>query len=324
MAKFSINSKIDGLSKGSIRSASVELIQNTEHVITSYIALSPNVILSITAVAGNVLILLALWRTSSLHSPSKLLLRCLATTDVSVGLISQPLFVIHVVSVINKRWKICFISERSAYITSAALCGVSVLTLTAISVDRLLALQLKIRYRELVTVQRMWIVIIIIWIVSFANAFLYIYTYLWNPFIYLIGCCIVIVVAVSSSTLSYSKIYFKLRYQMLQVHDRFDTCNQVSSGMFNIEKYKKTVYSALWVHLALVVCNGPFVIVTVVKTIRGISPTLFVAEAFTATLVYLNSSLNPVLYCWKIKEVRMAVKDTLVSLCRRLAPVDKN
>lgn len=246
MAKFSTNSKIYRLSKGSICSASVDLTQNTEHVITSYITLSPNIILSITAVAGNVLILLALWRTSSLHSPSKLLLRCLATADISVDLISQPLFLIHVVSVINKRWKICFISERSAYITSAALCGVSVLTLTAISVDRLLALQLKIRYRELVTVQRMWIVIIIMWIVSFANAFLY----LWNPFIYLIGCCIVIVVAVSITTLSYSKIYFKLRYQMLQVHDRFDTCNQVSSGMFNIEKYKKTVYSALWVHLA--------------------------------------------------------------------------
>lgn len=137
MAKFSTNSKIYRLSKGSICSASVDLIQNTEHVITSHIALSPNIILSITAVAGNVLILLALWRTSSLHSPSKLLLRCLATTDISVGLISQPLFVIHVVSVINKRWKICFISERSAYITSAALCGVSVLTLTAISEDSL-------------------------------------------------------------------------------------------------------------------------------------------------------------------------------------------
>lgn len=257
MAKFSRNSKIDGLLKGSICSASVDLIQNTEHVITSYIALSPNVILSITALAGNVLILLALWRTSSLHSPSKLLLRCVATTDISVGLISQPLFVIHVSSVINKRWKICFISERSAYITSAALYMWRIrVNPDCISVDRLRALQLKIRYRELVTVQRMWIVVIIIWIVSFANAFLY----LWNPFIYLIGCCIVIVVAVSITTLSYSKIYFKLRYQMLQVHDRFDTCNQVSSGMFNIEKYKKTVYSALWVHLALVVCKGPFVI----------------------------------------------------------------
>lgn len=320
MAKFSTNSKMDGLSKGSICSASVDLIQNTEHVITSYIALSPNVILFITALAGNVLILLALWRTSSLHSPSKLLLRCLATTDVSVGLISQPLFVIHVASVINKRWKICFISELSVYISSAALCGISVLTLTAISVDRLLALQLKIRYRELVTVQRVWIVIIIIWIVSFANAFLY----LWNPFICLSGCCIEIVVAVSITTLSYSKIYFKLRYQMSQVRDRFDTCNQGSSGMFNIEKYKKTVYSALWVHLALVVCNGPFVIVKVVEAIRGKSPTLFVAGAFTTTLVYLNSSLNPVLYCWKIKEVRVAVKDTVISLCRRLAPADKS
>ena len=31
---------------------------------------------------------------------------------------------------------------------------------------------------------------------------------------------------------------------------------------------------------------------------------------FSVTLVYFNSSLNPILYCWKIKEVRQVVKDT--------------
>ena len=36
---------------------------------------------------------------------------------------------------------------------------------------------------------------------------------------------------------------------------------------------------------------------------------------YTATLVLLNSSLNPFLYCWKIREVRQAVKDTLTQCC---------
>ena len=45
-----------------------------------------NSILSLTAFLGNSLILIALHKESSLHPPSKLLLRCLATTDLCVGL----------------------------------------------------------------------------------------------------------------------------------------------------------------------------------------------------------------------------------------------
>ena len=50
-----------------------------------------NILLSITATLGNSLILVALHKESSLHSPSKLLYRCLATTDLLIGLVTQPL-----------------------------------------------------------------------------------------------------------------------------------------------------------------------------------------------------------------------------------------
>ena len=51
--------------------------------------------MSVTAFLGNALILIALHKESSLHPPPKLLLRCLATTDLCVVLISQPLAVIY-------------------------------------------------------------------------------------------------------------------------------------------------------------------------------------------------------------------------------------
>ena len=288
----------------SICSANVDLIQDAEHAISAYFALAPNFVLPITASLGNIVISLALCRTSSLHAPSKILFRCLAATDICVGLICQPLFVIHVLSVISKWWRLCYISERSAHITSAAFCGVSVFTLTAVSVDRLLALKLRMRYRERVTVKRMRVVVTFIWLVSSSNALLY----LWDPLVYLTGCCVVI------ATFCYSAIYFKLRHQKLQVQSQLNPGHR-GNRAFNIDKYKTTVYSALWVHLTLVACSVPFLIVTIVKTIHGITPSLFVAEAFAATLVYLNSSLNPVLYCWKIKEVREAVKETVKRLC---------
>ena len=113
-----------------------------------------NIFLSITAFLGNFLILAALNKESSLHPPSKLLYRCLATTDLLVGLVSQPLFATYWMSVVYEHWSLCRYARGATYISSFALCGVSLLTLTAISVDRLLALLLGIKYRQIVTLKR--------------------------------------------------------------------------------------------------------------------------------------------------------------------------
>ena len=61
-----------------------------------------NIFLSLTASLGNVLILIALHKESSLHPPSKLMFRCLAITDLCVGLISQPMFAAGLLFQINE------------------------------------------------------------------------------------------------------------------------------------------------------------------------------------------------------------------------------
>ena len=50
-----------------------------------------NFLLAICSFLGNILILIALHKETSLHAPSKLFLRSLATTDLLVGVISEPL-----------------------------------------------------------------------------------------------------------------------------------------------------------------------------------------------------------------------------------------
>ena len=107
-----------------------------------------NAFLSVVAFFGNILVLIALHKESSLHPPSKLLLRSLATTDLCVGLISEPLTVFYWMSVANEHQNICPFAFLAQFITSYILCGVSVATLTAVSVDRLLALLLGLRYRR--------------------------------------------------------------------------------------------------------------------------------------------------------------------------------
>ena len=83
----------------------------------------------------------------------------------------------------------------------------------------------------------------------------------------------------------------------------------------NIKQYQKTVSSIFWVQLALVACYTPFIIVSILRHTVLSGSAIHALWLFTKTLVYLNSSLNPFLYCWKITEVRKAVKDTARAFC---------
>ena len=85
-----------------------------------------------------------------------------------VGLVSQPLAVTYWMSLVHEHWSLCLYAGVVAYSSSFALCGVSLLTLTAISVDRLLALLLGIRYRQIVTLKRTCIITATFWILSVA------------------------------------------------------------------------------------------------------------------------------------------------------------
>ena len=126
--------------------------------------LAVNILLSITAFAGNSLILVVLHKKSSLHPPSKLLYRCLATTDLLVGLVAQPLYATYWMSVFQEHWSRCRYARDAGYVTSYVLILVSLMTMTAISVDRLLALLLGLRYKQIVTLKRTYTIVATFWV----------------------------------------------------------------------------------------------------------------------------------------------------------------
>ena len=257
------------------------------------------------------MIFLALGRNSGLHAPSRLLIRCLTITDLCVGLIPQPLAVLHAISILTKHLAIFRFTVISSYSTSAILSGVSLFTLTFLSVDRLLALSLGVRYRQTVTIGRVRAFVIFSWVSNIANGLL---SFLpENRFVFNIVCVASISLCVIISSICYMKIYYILRLQQNKVHTISSHAQQNESSPLHIERYKKTVSSALWIHFTLLACYLPFGIVSGVKAITG--ETLAVAEGFTATLIFFNSSVNPVLYCWRIREVRKAVKETIRQFC---------
>jgi len=92
---------------------------------------------------------------------------------------------------------------------------------------------------------------------------------------------------------------------------------QLNEEFFNrplsVKRCRKTVSTALCVQLTLVACYLPYGIV--VAMVRH-SPSLNIAVRLVISLVFLNSSLNPILYWWKIRAVSLAVKDIIGQLCK--------
>ena len=264
-----------------------------------------NSFMSVTAFLGNALILIALHKESSLHPPSKLLLRSLATTDLCVGLISEPLTVTYWMSIVNEHWNTCPHLIMASFVAGYILCPVSFGTLTAISVDRLLALLLGLRYRQVVTLKRTYVIVVKLWLLpALFSAMLS-----WNPLITLWYGNFTIILCLIISIFSYTKIFLTLRHHQNHVQDHVQQPNP--TNQLNIARYKKAVSTAIWLQLTLVACYLPHGIVDIFMASGGLSASLFNARIYTTTLIYFSSCLNPILYCWKLDEVRQAVKNTI-------------
>lgn len=286
-------------------------LRETKQLFTWYLATAVvNIVLTIATSCGNILILFALQKEYTLSASSRVLFRPLAASDLCVGLISQPLFVISILLIGNGHWEVCRLMRYLTFVASTTLCGVSLLTVTAISMDRLLVLLLKSRYCLIVTNTRVKVVVVFFWIISLSVST----AYLISRRIFFTVSCVVIMLSIFISAYSYSSIFILLRRrQRLKIQD-------ISRGQINSfqqqreRRYKSTVYSALWFHFALVICYLPFSVLEAMAVVIGTPLPVFIAGTCTGTLIYLNSMINPLLYCWKIKEVRQAVKQT-VSCC---------
>ena len=267
-----------------------------------------NIFLSITAILGNTLILVSLRKESSLHPTSKLLLCCLATTDLCVGLIAEPLNVAYWVFLLNEDWDFCWYAFSSNSITSYTLCSVSLLTVTVISVDRLLALSLGLRYRHVVTLYRTYVIVAIVWIVPTVASSLY----FTNRLITIWYGNIAGSLCLGTSIGSYCKIYYTLWHHQTEMQSHAQDGQPNPINPLNIARYKRAVSSALWVQCTLVACYLPYAVASFLYSDaakRSLSGYLILD--FTATLIYFNSSINPLLYCWKISEVKQTVKQTI-------------
>lgn len=269
-----------------------------------------NAPLMLTSTAGNILVLTAIKKTPSIRSSSITMLCSLAVSDLLVGFIVQPFFLASLLTRV-------FLIERISKIMAFCLCGVSLCTMTAISIDRFLALQYPMRYQATITAHQRALntLIVIIWLHNFVFSGFYV----WNWPLYFImiatGVCLFILV----SAFCYIRIYRIVHRHQIQIQAQQQAAQQntTEGDNSNMVRMKRSALNTFIFYIAMVLCYFPIIISLCAASIT--SKDLPEVWHLADTVVFLNSSVNPLLYCWRLGEIRKAVLKIFRQMSRRQA-----
>ena len=254
-----------------------------------------NAFLSFTALLGNSAILITFWNTSSLYSAANILLASLAVSYLAVGLLVQPL---NIANILSGKYAFYFaVSILGPFLTIA-----SFFTVTAIAVDRLLALQLHLRYHAVVTPFRVTCLVIFIWV----SAGILTSTKQWIANLSQVIISAMMNTLLIGNFLVYLKIYLVVRRHQRTIQHMHQKQGANNENILSVKRFKKSAMNTFLVFIFLLFCYLPSsFIVYLAFTGVTISRDVF---AIAFSLIFLNSSFNPLLYCWRDREIRTAVK----------------
>ena len=170
-----------------------------------------NAFLCLTTIVLNIITIQALRKTSSLPKTLKTLRLSLAVSDLGEGLLVQPLYVAILVMNVEGNSTAYYTVYKAYLIQKKVLVLASHLGVFALTFDRFLAIQLHLRYRELVTLKRVVAVVISVWAFSASISIL---SELYDS---LVMGAVILVVCVIITGLLYCKIYAAVRHHRNQM-----------------------------------------------------------------------------------------------------------
>ena len=251
----------------------------------------------------NIATIYALRKTVLTPKPLRILILNLAVSDLIVGLLGQPLYIAYLAGELHFK-----VPDSTTFIVSSLIWNIlylsSFCSILALHVDRFAAIHIPLRYNDLVTCKRTAIVVIAIWLfnillVSFS-------VLLTPPRIRHIIVDTIILFCLLTSTWSSYKNFLTIRAQ--------------NSSVENLARLRKSTHSALWIYLVFCVCYLPNVFIEIVDAVYGYGSASIVIHTlniYLVTLMFLNSSLNPVIYCWKMRHIRRTMFGILQNISRR-------
>ena len=256
----------------------------------------------------NSLVMIVVKIKARLKTNSNTALSCLAVTDVLMGAIGQPIFAAFMISTLqgDTSNEHCTL-QRLSRIVVRSLVGASIRHLVLISVERYIAMKYTFAYTTMVTKARIlgssalaWITVVLANLPSVIADNTFFLT--MNNIIAFIVIAIIVFCQVA--------VYGETRR-----HEKQIAAQQVSQeAREKFLKEKKALKLTTTVLVILFLCYAPTIVVRILlltSTITSVNVSYI--ALFTASFVaVLNSFINPIIYCVRIRQFRVAFIEILL------------
>ena len=305
-SKFSCDTKIYGL----------QGFHEISLIVSVFVA-----ILSPVTVVGNALVLAAIWRNPSLRTPSYILLAGLAITDFCTGVITEPLFVANtliflknpqIISNDENSWPTFYlITTAIGHGSSEYFYNMTLMMIAFMSIER----WLHMSRRLLITVRCLYRIVAVLFFLPIPYCVYRLKDS--NNRAFHIASMLLLLLCLAVTSGAYFKVFRIIRQHQQQIY-----ANQLSQNVnqptINLEKYKKSAFSILYIIVMFYIGYLPMPVALGLSLFTSVNlKIIHMSFVLSLLLQFLSSSLNPLLYLWRMKDIRNEVK-TLVKriLCK--------
>ena len=259
-----------------------------------------NALLIPICITGNVLVLAAVWRNPSLRTPSIILLCSLAVSDLFVGFLVLPVNIAIALIPFSRSSSYSRLSQARIFL-NIQLCCVSLDTMTAISVDRYLALRYHMRYPNLMTSKRATCVAATFWCKNVILSLLSI----WKKNTIFLVAVVFVALCLFISSITYNAIYRIVRHHQHQIHAQQQAVQSMNAEQNLKIQGKKRALNTFIYYICMLLCYFPAAISILIW--MTYKEHWNIRWRFADTILFMNSAINPFLYFWRNREVREEV-----------------
>ena len=288
-----------------------KLIHNEGKVITAIVSLYLSIPLSILATTGNGLILYAVFTTNALQRPSKLLLAFIAITDFLAGILPIPASI--AIRIMEARTVMIPCSLHLAYrYIFGTLTTVSFLMIGSLNMDMLLASSFPLKYNTWQLKKMYTCIFATFWFFPISLQVLMLSKIIETD---TARKCVSVLLSFTVTCIVLSQVGF---YQITRrSNSRVGDLLSQSIVERRKRKQKQRLKTLVWVTLFFIACHLPNAIVLQFQVNEN-SSVFYHAFRYSAILAFLNSSLNPFIFCYRHVDIRRVVLETLFKITSKV------
>ena len=270
-----------------------------------------NVPFSVTTTLANALVIISIWRSFPLWTPANMLLMSLAMSDLGVGLLFQPIYIARLILFAERGvGQITCMMSVAVSVTASIFSCVSFGTVTAISLERYLSLRFHLRYEDVITLKRVRRFLAILWLLGAISPLVWVLfapSYRSYFFVAAIVFCLVI------STAAYINIHRIAQSHLNSIESLRQEVENKSKNLM-LKHRRKGAFNMFLIYCALLCCYLPYSLFLALGKIMGYTEWNWIAINYALTIVNVNSFINPLIYCYRMREIRQAILHTVYSV----------